>query len=116
MQKHNCNLAKIEGIYDLDGTDEAWLQLFLQKHPESKLDANKFSHLIFRFELDCYNGILSESGGSIFPSLEYDESTSCDVCGQFEIEEGNEMVFCDGCNAKVHQVCYGIHHIPEGQW
>lgn len=31
-------------------------------------------------------------------------------------EEGNEMVFCDLCNICVHQACYGITEIPEGEW
>ena len=26
------------------------------------------------------------------------------------------MVFCDQCNICVHQACYGITHIPAGQW
>jgi protein Jade-3 len=26
------------------------------------------------------------------------------------------MVFCDGCNMCVHQACYGIEKIPQGNW
>lgn len=35
---------------------------------------------------------------------------------QPDSEEHNEMVFCDQCNICVHQACYGITHIPAGQW
>lgn len=26
------------------------------------------------------------------------------------------MVFCDACNICVHQACYGITEIPDGEW
>lgn len=26
------------------------------------------------------------------------------------------MVFCDLCNICVHQACYGIQEIPDGDW
>ncbi|VDP47540.1 unnamed protein product [Schistosoma curassoni] len=35
---------------------------------------------------------------------------------KFEGEDGNELVFCDGCFLCVHQACYGILQIPEGSW
>jgi len=33
-----------------------------------------------------------------------------------DAEDGNEMVFCDSCNICVHQACYGITVIPDGEW
>jgi hypothetical protein len=45
-----------------------------------------------------------------------DHSELCDICFEGESVEGNEIVFCDSCNVAVHQQCYGIPVVPEGQW
>uniref|UniRef100_A0A4W5KSW3 Jade family PHD finger 3 n=1 Tax=Hucho hucho TaxID=62062 RepID=A0A4W5KSW3_9TELE len=48
--------------------------------------------------------------------IEYDEDVICDVCRSPDSEEGNDMVFCDKCNICVHQACYGIVKVPDGNW
>lgn len=45
-----------------------------------------------------------------------DEDIVCDICLLPDADDGNEMVFCERCNACVHQNCYGISAIPNGTW
>eukprot|EP00043_Microstomoeca_roanoka_P000319 m.27428 g.27428 ORF g.27428 m.27428 type:complete len:801 (-) comp10246_c1_seq1:186-2588(-) len=106
------------GIYDLDTEDEIWRKLYNERYkPEGQEIAHHhMERAIFEFEKAAYNGLTKAGGRSGCHGLEYDENTVCDVCQLPDSEEGNEMVFCDGCNLCVHQVCYGIKVIPEGNW
>lgn len=47
-----------------------------------------------------------------------DQSVSdcCSVCRENESYEDDPIVFCDGCDLAVHQFCYGLATIPNGQW
>jgi hypothetical protein len=45
-----------------------------------------------------------------------EDDDACAVCGDLISEPDNAIVFCDGCDLKVHQNCYGITTVPEGQW
>ncbi|BDA48803.1 probable protein Jade-3 at C-terminar half [Coccomyxa sp. Obi] len=42
----------------------------------------------------------------------------CDVCGDAETGENNAILLCDGngCAVAVHQQCYGVATLPEGDW
>jgi hypothetical protein len=58
-----------------------------------------------------------ESGQSLpgDPESEGDDAVCC-VCFCGESLDDNQIVFCEGCNMAVHQSCYGIKNIPEGDW
>ena len=44
------------------------------------------------------------------------EDALCCVCGGGESEYPNEIIFCERCEMCVHQQCYGVTNIPEGEW
>ncbi|CAK9262058.1 unnamed protein product [Sphagnum jensenii] len=45
-----------------------------------------------------------------------DEEELCHVCNGGDSDEMNQILFCDICNVAVHQDCYGVRQVPEGQW
>ena len=40
----------------------------------------------------------------------------CCVCSDDTGFSNNLLVYCDGCNVAVHQGCYGIINVPDGDW
>lgn len=45
-----------------------------------------------------------------------EEDAKCHICGSGDYEENDLIVFCGFCGIAVHQSCYGVEEIPEGEW
>jgi hypothetical protein len=46
---------------------------------------------------------------------DYDDEV-CDVCMGGQSCDGDELVCCEGCHTWVHQQCYGVDSVPDGDW
>ncbi|KAM6970034.1 E3 ubiquitin-protein ligase Jade-2 [Aplochiton taeniatus] len=105
--------------YDLDDLDVTWLELVnaefrLMALPE--LDELTMERVVVELEGACEESMRRAIETEEGLGIEYDEDVVCDVCRSPEGEDGNEMVFCDKCNICVHQACYGILKVPQGNW
>ncbi|XP_066579657.1 bromodomain-containing protein 1 isoform X2 [Amia ocellicauda] len=101
--------------YDMDEEDYAWLELVNEKRRSEGLSAvsqNVFEFLMDRFEKESF----FESQNQGDPQSLIDEDAVCCICMDGECQNSNVILFCDMCNLAVHQECYGVPYIPEGQW
>jgi hypothetical protein len=46
------------------------------------------------------------------------EDAVCSICGDGDGTDENLILLCEGhgCEVAVHQMCYGVSKIPEGEW
>ncbi|KAK5858866.1 hypothetical protein PBY51_002979 [Eleginops maclovinus] len=110
-QRYSC--------YDLDDLDVAWLELVNNEFRQMalpELDELTMECVLVELESICEEKMRQAIETEEGLGIEYDEDVVCDVCRSPEGEDGNEMVFCDKCNVCVHQACYGILKVPQGNW
>ncbi|XP_077361122.1 protein Jade-1 isoform X2 [Festucalex cinctus] len=111
--------GQVYSCYDLDDTDVAWLQLVNQEFGQMalpELAELTMERVLVELERVCEEKMQQAIEAEEGLGIEYDEDVVCDVCRSPEGEDGNEMVFCDKCNVCVHQACYGILKVPQGNW
>ncbi|XP_042204767.1 bromodomain-containing protein 1-like isoform X3 [Homarus americanus] len=102
--------------YDMDEEDRAWLQLMNEKRAVDELppvQMETFELLMDRLEKESFFQAQCSGRDSGVP---IDEDAVCCICMDGECQNSNVILFCDMCNLAVHQECYGVPYIPEGQW
>ncbi|KAG0229296.1 nuA3 HAT complex component nto1 [Mortierella sp. GBA43] len=102
--------------YDMDEQDEYWLKEInteRRKQDLGEITPSLFEEIIDRLEKEWFD--LTKNIPKSVENLPPEDS-ACNICDDGECENSNAIVFCDGCNLAVHQDCYGIPYIPEGQW
>ncbi|XP_034149766.1 protein Jade-3 [Esox lucius] len=112
-------LAEAMCRYDLDDMDLYWLQALnaeLDHMGEGPVDELTMERTMEALERQCHGNMNHAIDTVEGLGIEYDEDVICDVCRSPDSEEGNDMVFCDKCNICVHQACYGIVKVPDGNW
>lgn len=101
--------------YDMDEEDYVWLDTINDKRKSegiAPVSQEIFETLMDRLEKESY----FESQTNCDPNQYIDEDAVCCICNDGECQNSNAILFCDMCNLAVHQECYGVPYIPEGQW
>ncbi|OXG22935.1 NuA3 HAT complex component NTO1 [Cryptococcus neoformans Ze90-1] len=102
--------------YDMDEQDQAWLDTYNAERKKDQcgpISYEVFEIIMDKLEKEWFN--LSKRIPQPQQQLAPEDS-KCSICDDGEGENSNAIVFCDGCNLAVHQDCYGVPYIPEGQW
>ncbi|XP_052495278.1 bromodomain-containing protein 1 isoform X4 [Budorcas taxicolor] len=101
--------------YDMDEEDYAWLEIVNEKRRGDCVPA--VSQSVFEFLMDRFEKASHcEKQKQGEQQCLIDEDAVCCVCMDGECQNSNAILFCDMCNLAVHQECYGVPYIPEGQW
>lgn len=108
--------------YDMDEEDYQWLSLVNEDRKSQGFTAvpqEVFEILLDRLEKECVfeSHTFGEGEDTASKNMyNIDENAECCICNDGECHNTNAILFCDMCNLAVHQECYGVPYIPEGQW
>lgn len=132
----NAAVGRVE--YDMDEQDEKWLEEYNAKRRDDQYEPIKpavFEITMTKIEKGWHvlekripkpnpkppqtqrprsSSAAAVNGETTGPGE--DQDTKCAICDDGDCENSNAIVFCDGCDLAVHQECYGVPFIPEGQW
>ncbi|KAH7038085.1 bromodomain and PHD finger-containing protein [Microdochium trichocladiopsis] len=128
-------LGRVE--YDMDEQDDMWLEAY-NVHRKSQgwnpVTREVFEITITKIEKEWHalekripkpnpkppqtHRPRSSSAAAVNgePQAGEEQDSKCAICDDGDCENTNAIVFCDGCDLAVHQECYGVPFIPEGQW
>lgn len=102
--------------YDMDKQDEEWLKLFNTDRARQygiTVSEDDFEKIMDRLEKESF--FESKKSGKEMVS-NVDANAVCAICEDGQSQAPNLILFCDMCDLAVHQECYGVPYIPEGQW
>ncbi|KAJ4292296.1 hypothetical protein N0V88_005928 [Collariella sp. IMI 366227] len=123
--------------YDMDEQDDMWLEKLNTQRKAADLDPiarEIFEITITKIEKEWHalekripkpnpkppqtHRPRSSSAAAVNgePQAGEEQDSKCAICDDGDCENTNAIVFCDGCDLAVHQECYGVPFIPEGQW
>ena len=113
-----CNLVNMFFMFSFFSQDFVWLEL-INKHRAKcrlhRLSEDKFEMAIDRLEKQAF--LVTEIMGEPNTANDADEEDIfCAICLDDECQNSNVILLCDMCNLAVHQDCYGVPYVPEGQW
>lgn len=132
---HHSKLGRVE--YDMDEQDDMWLEQLNALRKQHELEAitrEVFEITMTKIEKEWHalekripkpnpkppqtHRPRSSSAAAVNGETQSNEEpdSKCAICDDGDCENTNAIVFCDGCNLAVHQECYGVPFIPEGQW
>ncbi|PAA64182.1 hypothetical protein BOX15_Mlig019500g1 [Macrostomum lignano] len=95
--------------YCSDELDARWMRL-------TGVSPDHLEAVITAAEVATHARLQASLRGTAGLGIEFDSSVACSACLCPEAGPDNEIVFCDGCDAAVHQACYGLTDVPEGTW
>uniref|UniRef100_A0A7I5EB97 PHD-type domain-containing protein n=2 Tax=Haemonchus contortus TaxID=6289 RepID=A0A7I5EB97_HAECO len=104
--------------YDCDEEDYLWIKNINKERKKNKaslLLPEQMEQVMDRLEKESHFEVKG-SPSSIMPGSSMDGDDVCCVCGDGDVNNVNQIIYCDMCNIAVHQDCYGVPYIPEGQW
>ncbi|KAI0202734.1 hypothetical protein F4808DRAFT_419720 [Astrocystis sublimbata] len=128
-------LGRVE--YDMDEQDDMWLEaynVYRKTQGAMPVDREVFEMTITKIEKEWHalekripkpnpkppqtHRPRSSSAAAVSgdPQPGEEQDSKCAICDDGDCENTNAIVFCDGCDLAVHQECYGVPFIPEGQW
>ncbi|KAM5351350.1 hypothetical protein ACJ41O_004073 [Fusarium nematophilum] len=132
---HHSRLGRVE--YDMDEQDDMWLEQYNMYRKQNELEEitrEVFEITMTKIEKEWHalekripkpnpkppqtHRPRSSSAAAVNgePQAGEEPDSKCAICDDGDCENTNAIVFCDGCNLAVHQECYGVPFIPEGQW
>ncbi|OHF02709.1 PHD-finger domain-containing protein [Colletotrichum orchidophilum] len=130
------NVGRVE--YDMDEQDDKWLEVYNKEQRKGNelepITREVFEIAITKIEKEWHalekripkpnpkppqtHRPRSSSAAAVNgePQVGEEQDSKCAICDDGDCENTNAIVFCDGCDLAVHQECYGVPFIPEGQW